>query len=57
MAIAQKGIFIEGTTGFNYLGYSIPPTQRNFFFWINSDQPDKYFKVAQSIQNEITQNQ
>jgi len=114
MSTPQKGIFIEGTTAFGYLeysldyskspiqfknalktitglnddqvnvvicfgkkawdwinstwapeslvdytevkgstGYSMPSTQRDLFFWINSDKKDSNFDVARSIQKAL----
>ena len=34
-------------------GYAMPSTQRDLFFWINSDRKDANFDVAQTIQNSL----
>lgn len=34
-------------------GYVMPSTQRDLFFWINSDRKDSNFDVAQAIQNSL----
>lgn len=35
-------------------GYSIPSTQKDLFFWINSDKKDSNFDAARSIQKALT---
>lgn len=39
---------VKGSTG-----YSMPATQRDLFFWINSDKKDSNFDVARDIQKEL----